>query len=40
METYLEAFLITKEKKSYQDFEIEEEVQQKIIEMRETMTED
>ena len=36
----MEAFSINKEKKSYSDFEIEEDVQQKIMEMRETLTED
>ena len=40
MDTYMEAFSINKEKKSYSDFEIEEDVQQKIMEMRETLTED
>lgn len=40
METYIEAFSIDKEKKSYADFEIHEDVQQKIMEMRDTMNED
>jgi hypothetical protein len=40
METYMEAFIINKEKKSYSDLEIEEDVQEKIMEMRETLTED
>jgi len=36
----MEAFLISKEKKSYSDMEIDEDVQEKIMEMRETLSED
>lgn len=38
METYLEVYSIKREKKSYSDHEISEEVQQKILEMRDSMS--